>query len=214
MSSTRLVERPGGLGADRPARRQPHVGDEHVGARPRHRPGILRREDVGAGEQAELPRGANHLHLERVAHARLLEVLAEDPVDEADGGKVLDAREAGLLHLPEEDRHEPEGIRAADAGEDRRRLHDRQHLARHLHDDRVRVAVGEEAGEGSPARHAIPPGVVDDDEIGAAGLRALRREPGPGAGADDRPAVLHLRPQARQRFLPLHARTSPAVQAW
>ena len=39
------------------------------------------------------------------------------------------------------------GIGAADAGEDRRLLDDRQHLAGHVHDDLVGVAVGHHAGE-------------------------------------------------------------------
>ena len=52
-------------------------------------------------------------------------------------------------------------------------LHDRQHLAGHVHDDRVGVAVRHQTGERAAAGHPEAAGVVDDDEVGAAGLGAL-----------------------------------------
>ena len=63
---------------------------------------------------------------------------------------------------------------------------DRKHLARHVHDDGVRIAVRHDARPGTPARHPEAAGVVDDDQVGAAGLRALRPRSGAGSGADDR----------------------------
>src|SRR3712207_7377566 len=47
---------------------------------------------------------------------------------------------------------------------------------------------------------------VDDDQVGATRLRALRREAGTRAGPDDRPALVELRAQARERFGARHAR--------
>ena len=208
-----LVERSRRLRADRASRRQAHVRDEDVGPGLGHRAGVLRREDVRTRQQVELPGGPDHVHLERVAHSRLLEVLAEHAVDQADRREVLDPGEPDLLDLAQEDRHEPERIRAADAGEDGRRPGDREHLARHLHHDRVRVAVGQQARERPPACHPVAARVVDDEEVGAAGLRALRRQPRAGAGADDRPPLLHLVTESRECFLAGHAVTSPAAHS-
>ncbi len=67
-------------------------------------------------------------------------------------------------------------------------LHHRQHLVRHLADDLVGVAVGEQAGERAAPGHAVAARVVDDDQVDAAGLLALGRQAGAGAAADDRPA--------------------------
>ena len=52
---------------------------------------------------------------------------------------------------------------------------DRQHLAGHVHDDRVGVAVGHHAGQRPAAGHAEAARVVDDDQVDAAGLGALGR---------------------------------------
>ena len=101
---------------------------------------------------------------------------AEDAVDQADGREVLHAVEAHGLQLAQEHRHDPERIGAADAREHRRVAHDRQHLARHVDDDGVGVAVGQEAGEAAAAGHAEAAGVVDDDQVDAAALGELRRD--------------------------------------
>ena len=79
-------------------------------------------------------------------------------------------------------------------------LHDRQHLARHVDDDRVRVAVGQEPGERAAAAHPVAARVVDDDQVGAAGLGELRGEARAGAGADDRLARVDLGAQPRERL--------------
>ena len=81
------------------------------------------------------------------------------------------------------------GIGAVDAGEHRRVLDDRQDLARHLEDDLVGVAVGQQAGQRAAAGHAVAAGIVDHDQVDAAGLLAFRREAGAGAAADDRLAA-------------------------
>ncbi len=108
------------------------------------------------------------------------------------------------LQLVEEDGHQAERVGAADAGEHRRLAHDGQHLARHVDDDRVRVAVGHHPGQRAAAAHAVAARVVDDDEVGAARLGALRREARAGAGADDRVARRELRSQSRERLVSRH----------
>ena len=62
----------------------------------------------------------DHLDLQRIGHAGLFEIGAEDAVDQADGRKVLHAGEAQRLQLIEEDIHVAERIGAVDAGEHRR----------------------------------------------------------------------------------------------
>ena len=125
-------------------------------------------------------------------------------VEEADGGEVLDAGEADPLQLLEEDGHQPERVGAADAREHRRLAHDRQHLAGHVDDDRVRVAVGQQPGERAAARHPVAAGVVDDDQVAAARLGALGGQARARAGADDRLARLDLRAQPGERLVAGH----------
>ena len=48
------------------------------------------------------------------------------------------------------------------------------------------VAIGHHAGKGSPARHPVAPGIVDDDEIDAARLLALGGKAGARTAADNR----------------------------
>ena len=59
-------------------------------------------EDVGRGQQVERVGRADHVDLEPVAHAGLLEVGAEHAVDQADGREVLHAGEAELGQSPQE----------------------------------------------------------------------------------------------------------------
>ena len=126
---------------------------------------------------------------------------AEDAVDQADGGEVLDAVEAHRLQLAQEDRHDAERIGAADAGQHRRVADDRQHFPRHVQDDRVGVAVGHQAGEAAAAGHPEAAGVVDDDQVDAAALGELGRDAGAGAGADDRLVLPYTFTESRQRGL-------------
>ena len=149
----RLVERDARARADRAACRQAHVRDEHVRAGLGHRARLVRGEDVGRGQQVELARLADHLDLEAVAHAGLLQPGAERAVDEPDGREVLHAGEARARLTSSRKR----GIRRngsvpqtpASTGVV---AHDRQHLAGHVHDDRVGVAVGHHPGERPAAR--------------------------------------------------------------
>ena len=185
----RLLEGDGRLRADRARGGQAHVGHEDVGARPGHVSGLLLVEDVRRGDEIELVGHADHVDLVAVAHAGLLEIRAEDPVDEADGREVLHAGEADLLDLPEEVGHDPERIGAVDAGQHRGALDHGQDLVGHLHDDGIGVAVGEQPGQGAATGHAEAPRVVDDEQVDAAGLGGLRGDAGARTTADDGPAL-------------------------
>ena len=92
-------------------------------------------------------------------------------------------------------------------------LHDRQHLAAHLHHDRVRVAVRHQPGQRAAARHPVAAGVVDDDQVGAALLGALGREAGAGAGADDHAAGVERRAQLRACLVAGHRRYPSSLSA-
>ena len=104
-------------------------------------------------------------------------------------GKFCTPEKPIALHLVEEHVHLAERIGAVDAREHRRVLDHRQHFGRHLHHDRVGVAVGHQPGERAAPGHAVAAGIVDDDQIDAAGLLAFRREARAGAAADDRLAA-------------------------
>jgi hypothetical protein len=180
-----VAERQRGPGADGAARGQPEVAHDDVGAGPGHGRRVLLGEDVRGGEQVERAGGADHLDLEPVAHARLLELGANGAVEEPHRGEVLDAREAEVGEPTEEVVGDHEGVGAVDAGEHRGARDHRQHLARHVQHDVVGVAVGEEPGERAAAGHAVAAGVVDHDQVDPAGLLALGRQPGARAPADD-----------------------------
>ncbi len=55
----------------------------------------------------------------------------------------------------------------------------------HLADDLVGVAVGQQPGQRTAARHPVATRVVDHDQVDAAGLLALGRQAGAGAATDD-----------------------------
>ena len=126
------------------------------------------------------------------------------PVHQPDGREVLHAAEADAPQLVEEHRHQPERVGAADACEHRRLAHDREHLARHVDDDLVRVAERHQAGQRPAPAHAVAAAVVDDDQVGAACLGELGRQARAGAGADDRHAGGDLRAQTRECLVAGH----------
>ena len=131
-------------------------------------------------------RQRDHVDLEPEAHAGLLEALAHRAVEQADGREILHAGKAHRLQLGEELRHQHERVGAVDAGQHRRVLDHRQHLARHVLDDLVGVAIGEQPRRRAAAGHAVAAGIVDDDQVDAAGLLGLGGQAGAGAAADDR----------------------------
>ena len=53
----------------------------------------------------------------------------------------------------------------------------------------VGVAIGHQAGERAAAGHAVAAGIVDHDEVDAAGFLAFGGQAGAGAAADDRLAA-------------------------
>src|ERR1019366_2060214 len=184
--------------SDRPGRGQAHMGDEDVSASSSHRLGLVRIEDIRRGEEVDLMGHMNGFDLLVVAHAGGFEVGAESPVNQPDGGEVLHTREANLLQVIEEDGHQAERIGTVDARKHGRLRRDRQHLGPHLLHDRVGVAVGHQAGQRTAPRHPVAPGVVDDDEVGAARLGHLGRDSGARTAADDGLARSTLRTQAPQ----------------
>ncbi len=131
--------------------------DQHVGPRPCHRDRRGHVEDVWSRDHAARRRGGDHLHLEVVTHAGLLEVVPKGAVVQAHGREVLDTRETSRLDLAQEDVHQPEWIRPTHSGQNGRVVDDREHLARHLHDDGVRVAVRQQSRQRSAACHPVSP---------------------------------------------------------
>ncbi len=174
-----------GLRADGTGGGEAHVRDEDIGAGIGHVGGVFRIKDVGGGEEIEIMREADHLDFLVVAHIGFFEIGAEDAVDEADRGEILDARESGGFHLREELGHEAHGVCAADAGEDGSFADDGEDFAGHFHDDGVGIAIGHEAREGAVARHAVSAGIVDDNQIDSARFFAFGADAGACAAADD-----------------------------
>lgn len=146
----------------------------------------------------------DHVDFELEAHSGFLDVLPEHPVIEADSWEILHSGEAHIGKLAQEQRHAAERIGPAHTGQYRRGFDDRQHFARHVDDNRIGVAIGQQAGKRSAPGHAVAAGIVDDDEICAARLRALRRKPGACSGADDGAPFLNLAAKPPERFLSLH----------
>ena len=171
--------------------------DKAVRARFGHCTRLLCVEDVGAGHHIQLMRLADHIDLKAVAHAGLLQILAEHAVDQADGREVLHAVKALRLQLLQVDVHHAEGVRAAHTGEHRCLFNDRQNLVAHFHHDLVRVAIGKQAGKGAAASHTETAGVIDDQHIHARFFRALGRNAGTGADADENLPLRNLRSEVR-----------------
>ena len=189
-----------GRGADVAAGGQAHVRHQHVGPGLGHRHGLRRLEHVGRGQQVHAGRGADQLDLEPVAHAGLLQALAERAVDQAHGREVLDAGEAHVPELAQEMLAQHERVGAVDAGQHGRAGRHRQHLAAHLDHDLVGVAVGQQAGQRAAPGHAVAAGIVDHDQVDAARLLAAGGQAGTGAAADDRLAALRHGLEALQQL--------------
>lgn len=137
---------------------------------------LLRVEHIRRRHQIHLVSNPHHLNLSIIPHPRLLQILAEIPIDETDSREVLHAREPQVLELAQEAPHVSSWIRAADAGDDGRVLDDRQHVRGHLDHHVVGVRVRHEARERTSAVHPEAAAVVDDDERDAAGFGGFGRE--------------------------------------
>ena len=160
--------------------------DDDVGAGPGHRHRFVRREDIRGRQHVERMGGCDHVDLEPVAHARLLEALPHRPVEQADRREVLDARKPHLLQLGQKPGHQDERVGSVDPGENRRVPDHGQDLDGHLLHDLVGIAVGKQAGRRAAPRHPVAAGIVDDDEVDAAGFLRLRGQAGTRAATDDR----------------------------
>jgi hypothetical protein len=110
-----VLERQRGLGADGAARGQAHVGDDDVRAGVGHGLGLGLVEHVRRGQHVLGASQPDQVDLQAVAHAGLLEVLADLAVEEAHGREVLDAGEAQGLEVVEERVEQAEGVGAVDA---------------------------------------------------------------------------------------------------
>ena len=157
-------------------------------------------ENIGRGQQTERVRLCNHFYLEVIAHAGLFEMETKHSIVEPDCREVLYSRESSVFQLFKKNRFEAKRVGAADSSQHGSVLDHRQHLAAHVHNDRVGVAVGHHPRQRAAPGHPVAPRAVDDDQVGAALLRALGRQAGTGAGADDRPAFPHDRVQSPQAF--------------
>ena len=190
-----FVEGQGRRPADGAAGREPDVADEDVGTGGRHRPRVVLAEDVRRREQVERGGRPDEIDLELVAHAGLLEVLAEHAVDEANRREVLDARDPQPAQVLEERLGLEERIGAVHAGEDRGVADGRDHLGGHVANDLVRVAVREEPRERAAAGHPVAARVVDHQEVDAPVLLGCRRQAVAGAAAEDGLAAIDLATQ-------------------
>ena len=197
-----VVQRLRRLRPDGAAGRDAHVGDDDVGAGAGHPFRLSRVEDVRCRQQVELVRLRNHVDFELVAHPGLFERLAHVAVEEPYRREVLDAREPHRLQLLQEEPHQDERVGAVDAGEHRRPLDHGEDLVGHLLHDLVRVAIGEQTRGAAAAGHPVAAGVVDDQEVDAPGLLALRREARAGSAADDGLAACDLLAKPLQDALP------------
>ena len=131
-----------------PLRGQSHVRDERRRRRPRAICArAVRVEDVGAGEHARVVRASRIMS---TSSSKLMPVSSRfcrnRPSIRPTVGKFCTPSKPIAFSSRRKTRIMRNGIGAADAGEHRRVLHDRQHLARHVDDDRVGVAVGHHPG--------------------------------------------------------------------
>ena len=142
----------------------------------------------------------DHFHFLVIPHSGAFQVGPEVAVYQPHRGEVLNAGKPHVLELAQEQRHVPERVRAADAGQHGRVPHHGKHFGSHFDHDGVGVPIRHQARQRTPAGHAVAPGVVDDDQIGAAGLRKLCRDSRSGAAADNRPAGADLPLQPCDNF--------------
>lgn len=115
-------------------------------------------------------------------------------------GKFCTPLKCPGLQLLEEAAHHAERVGAADAGQHRRVLDDRQHFGAHLDHDLVRVAVRKQARQRPASRHAETAGIVDDEDVGPAGLGRLRRDAGTGTHAQQDVALGKGLPETVEDF--------------
>ncbi len=164
---------------------QSHVSDHDVGAGCGHPFGLFDVEYVGRGEQIEVPSRLDQVDFQTVAHAGFLQVGAHLAIEKTYGGKILNASESHVFQLSQKVIPQHEGVGAIHAGEHGSVVHCSQYFAGHFQHDLVGVAVGHQAGERASSSHAVSSGIVDHDEVDAAGLFAFGRYAGAGPAPDN-----------------------------
>ena len=197
-----IVERLGGFRPNRPLGGQPHVRHHDIGPCPRHRPPLLDRERIRRCQHVHLVCGGDHFHLERIAHARLFQIRPKHAVDQAHGGEILDACKPQVAQFPQKMIAQHKGIRPIHPGQHGRVRHSGEDFTRHFFHDLVGIAIRQHAGQGPAPGHAIPPGIVDHDQVDAARFLALRRNPRTRPAADNRHAHRDFFAQPRQNRCP------------
>ena len=128
-----VLERQRRLGADGAARGEPHMADDDVGARPSPSPRPRRRRTHRAWSAGRAhgpcgscrPRGRSPCRSPP-------DSARKTPSMSPTVGKFCTPEKPSAVELRQEGLEQHEGIGAVDAGQHRRVLHHRQHLARHL----------------------------------------------------------------------------------
>jgi len=113
-------------------------------------------------------------------------VPAKNAVVQAGGGHVRDAGEADGEEFVDQPADVTVGVRCADPADHGRVLDDRQEPLPELQGERVRVAVGEIAGERAVAVHSEGAGVVRHQDVDAGAVGRLRDQPDSRAADHDR----------------------------
>ena len=125
----------------------------------------------------------------------------EEAVTQSHGREVLHPGESGVAHLLEEHFHQPGRVGAAHTGQNRGVLNDGQNLAGHLHYDGIGVAVGHAACKRAAPVHAEAAGVVNDQQVDAAGFLALGADTIACASSDYRHSLCDAFSQTAQHLL-------------
>ncbi len=128
----------------------------------------------------------DHLHFLVIAHAGPFDIVPEHPIKQAHRGEILHAGKTHLFQLLEEYGHQPERIRSADAGKHRDVFYNRQHFSSHLHHNAIGIPIRHQAGQRASPGHAIPAGIVNNDQVCTADFRKFRGDAGTSPAPDDR----------------------------
>ncbi len=175
----------GSFSANAAACGEAHVRNDHVGPRPRHRHRFIGGKHIRRGQHVALMGFADHVDFKPIAHAGLFKVLAEHAIKQANRRKILHPGKAQRLQVIKQMIHDRKGIRAVHPRQHRRMPHDGQHLARHFLHNVIGIAIGQQPRQRAPPRHAVAPGIIDDDEVNPARLLAFGRKPRARPAADN-----------------------------
>ena len=206
-----LFQRDAGFGADGAAGCQAQMHDDDVGAGFGHGGGVVFGEYVRGCQHVFFGGHGDHVDLVVIAHSGFFEIGPEGAVDQAHGGKVLNAREPGGLYAVKELVHQAEGVGGADPGQNGGVPDHGQHFAGHFHHHAVGIAIGHQPGQRAAPGHTVPSGIVDHDQVNSAGLFAFGGQAGARAAADDRRAGIAHGAEPGHQFGTVEHGYSPAV---